>query len=126
MEYNTFLKKVKQATSISERPSSCSYENKGDYLVHMYETGGMSGGSCWCDDPSEYSVEKIEDDFTKLEDVLTAIVPQLTYLQFKKINRVVKSTEYTDYEYYGNCTYNTILYIAVTELYKILNEMELL
>ena len=103
------------------------YRNKEEIngcIFHRYETGGVSGGSCWDDsDPQEYHVSKQDNEFRKLDDLLSDVVPKLSFLEYKKINRLVKHNSEEDTEYYGNCTYYSVEYIMLDVLYDTLTEM---
>jgi hypothetical protein len=100
------------------------YHKLKDVIYVKYETGGVNGGSCWENsNPTSYSVGKVDDDFTDLVNCLEEVAPQVTMLQFRKIEKLISYVEDTYYEYYGNCVYYRIDYIKLGELWDILEDM---
>ena len=93
-----------------------------DLVVYMrYEKGGVWGGSCYDESsPKPYTVDEIPK-FKCLDLVLKELMPSLTYLQFKEVEKLVNYSEETDWEYYGNCTEFGVNYI---ELSSLINKLE--
>lgn len=93
-------------------------------VVYMrYETGGVSGGSCWdSSNPQPYSVSE-KPKFKVLDLVLKELKPDLTYLQFREIEDLVHTNEETQHEYYGNSTDYKVEYIILSELEAVLKRM---
>jgi len=93
-------------------------------VIYMrYETGGVRGGSCWdSSNPQEYMVDKIPS-FEVLDLTLKAICPDLSYLDYKGVEKLVQSTDYTDHEYYGNCTDFEIKYLVMEDLIHYLKQL---
>lgn len=89
-----------------------------------YETGGMTGGSCWGDCPKPYVEDLPENRMEILDILLSKIMPNIKYLQYKKINNLIKTNKDTKYEYYGNSTNYLIEYIILDELIELLNSFE--
>ena len=52
-----------------------------------------------------------------LDLVLKEIKPDVTFLQFREIENLIKTNSETEHEYYGNCTDFEIEYIILSELY---------
>jgi hypothetical protein len=90
-------------------------------VVYMrYETGGTSGGSCWSDsNPVPYSKTNVPE-FEVLDLVVQELCPNISYLQYKQINKLKKNNEDTEYEYYGNSTDWKVEYIILSELEELL------
>ena len=86
-------------------------------VVYMrWETGGVSGGSCWGNsDPQPYETDN-NPNFEVLDITLKTLLPNISYLYFKGIEKLIHSSEETDWEYYGNCTNFSIKYIILSEL----------
>lgn len=86
-------------------------------VVYMrYDSGGVSGGSCWeSSNPRRYTNDDVPK-FKVLDLVLQELMPNISYLQFKEIEELIKETSDTDYEYYGNSTDYEIRYIVLSEL----------
>lgn len=97
---------------------------KGLVVYQRYEKGGYSGGSCWDDsDPQPYYNSFIPD-FTILDLVLMEIAPNITYLQYKKIEQLIVHSEKTEYEYYGNQTDFGMKFIILDDLINLLKEFK--
>jgi hypothetical protein len=92
-------------------------------IYSSYESGGYSGGSCWGDMAKRFTKEMPKDHMAVLDILLTEIVPNLSFLQYKKIQSLIKSNEMSQWEYYGNSTDSVIEYILVSELENLLNEI---
>jgi hypothetical protein len=94
-----------------------------DVLYINYETGGYSGGNCWDDTkPQPYTVADRDDDFTSLVDCLEEVAPQVTFIQFRKIESLVEKTEHGYTEYYGNSTDYMVEYIHLDVLWDVLEK----
>lgn len=93
---------------------------KEPVIYRRYETGGYSGGSCWDDsDPQPYVADPPEP-WKVFDFVFEVIKPDISYLQFRKIENSVKRLSDSEWEYYGNSTDYEIEYIPLSEVYKIL------
>jgi hypothetical protein len=84
----------------------------------------MTGGSCWGDCPKPYVEDLPENRMEILDILLSKIMPNIKYLQYKKINNLIKTNKDTKYEYYGNSTNYLIEYIILDELIELLNSFE--
>ena len=103
---------------IFKQPYGIPVHVKEPVIYCRYETGGYSGGSCWDDsDPRPYSKDTPKDKMKVLDLVLKEIKPDITFLQFREIEKLIKTNSETEYEYYGNCTDFEIEYIILSELY---------
>lgn len=89
---------------------------KGLVVYMRWETGGVSGGSCWDDsDPRPY-FRGDKPDFKVLDLVLQELMPNISYLQYKQLENLIQSSEKTEWEYYGNQTDFGIQYIPLADL----------
>ena len=82
----------------------------------VYETwviGGLTGGSCWDNGESHhYPVSGDEEpENNSLEQIIDCICPNAPYKKYKEILNSQKTFEYTENEYYGNCTEYRATYI---------------
>ena len=103
---------------IFKQPYGIPVHVKEPVIYCRYETGGYSGGSCWDDsDPRPYSKDTPKDKMKVLDLVLKEIKPDITFLQFREIEKLIKTNSETEYEYYGNCTDFEIEYIILSELH---------
>lgn len=91
-------------------------------VIYMrWETGGVSGGSCWeSSNPQPYHNTEPKPKFKVLDLVLKKLKPDLTFLEFREVEELVKSSEKTEWKYYGNCTEYGIEFIILSDLYKTL------
>jgi len=93
-------------------------------IYGRYETGGMTGGSCWNDEePHPYSNDPPDDRLEVLSLTLEKLMPNISYLQYKKISKLIHNNEETEREYYGNSTDLMIEYIILSELESFINEL---
>lgn len=107
------------------QPSMIPVHIKEPVIYCRYETGGYSGGSCWdYSDPRPYTEEPPRDRFKVLELVLEKLKPDITFLQYKKIEEMIHSNEETEYEYYGNSTDWKVEYIILSELEVFLDNIK--
>ena len=91
-------------------------------IYHRWESGGVSGGSCWdSSDPQPYTNEDVPK-FEVLDIVLRELCPELHYLQYKQIEDMIQDNEESDWEYYGNCTDFKIKFIVLDDLLNYLNK----
>lgn len=90
-------------------------------VIYMrYEIGGVSGGSCWDNsNPQPYTVNE-KPKFKVLDLVLSELKPDLTYLQYRKIEDLIHTNEEAEYHYYGNSTDYKVEYIILSELEAVL------
>lgn len=87
------------------------------FVSDSWRVGGVNGGNCWggqadqpvsADDPAELTI---------LDEFLEQKMPTLSFLQYKKISKFIKTQEWSCREYYGNyyeykCCYITFEDIA--------------
>jgi hypothetical protein len=99
----------------------------GDFISVNWVVGGKCGGSCWSEGDSEMSevTPHPEPDFESLDKILESVCPGVTYLQYKKLNSVIQTSKYSDYEYYGNYTDHATKFVQLGVLFAKLKEMDL-
>ena len=95
---------------------------KDEVLFWCWETGGVSGGSCWEDsDPQPYDTYAEEPKPTPLDSLLTEVCPDLPLSKFRKIERdLLKQDCFSENEYYGNHTDYSYKYISIRDLYDLI------
>jgi len=95
-------------------------------LKVKWVTGGEQGGNCWDDEFVSCGVgADIEPEFKQLDEILTAISPGITFLQYKSLmTKVVYDTE-SENEYYGNYTAYGTKKISIDDVWKFLEEQGL-
>lgn len=112
--------------------SNKNYKEPPDPNTYQFQcswtSGGKSGGSCWdTSDSVYYSVSgEPEKELDALNEFLTAYFPSITFLQYKKFNKHIKTRSRTDTEYYGNETEYTGKYISFEDVYDTLCEIGLI
>lgn len=101
------------------------YDKKTDWdaqlvICYMWETGGVSGGSCWeSSNPQPYISNKKEPEWNVLDKIFEKFRPNISYLEYKKlVSSLEKKTDYTEHEYYGNKSHYDVKYIVLDELYQ--------
>ena len=127
MKYEEFKDKVNELLK-NDLVDGYAYGAKlpKDSLAAIWETGGISGGSCWGDsDPQPYSKNDPEPELEKLDKILEYFKADISFIAYKNLhNTLVKRDEYTEYEYYGNETDYGIKHIALEDLYNYMKEKE--
>lgn len=95
---------------------------KEPVIYCRYESGGVSGGSCWdSSNPQPYTRDAPKDKMKVLDLVLKELKPDITFLQFREIEKLIHTNSETEYEYYGNSTEFEIEYIILSELYSFID-----
>ena len=82
------------------------------------------GGNYRGNSPYKYENDIPNDRFVVLDLVLEKIKPNISYLQFKKIEKMIHTNEETEYAYYGNSTDWKVEYIILSELEKYLETLD--
>jgi len=67
--------------------------------------------------------DDVDDGFIVLDLTLEKLMPNITYLKYKQILKLIHTNEETDYEYYGNSTEWKVEYIILSELENFLNNL---
>ena len=86
--------------------------------------GGASGGSCWDDAPAVPYYENEEFKHDILLMLLDRICPNITLLQYKKLEKLRELDTYISYEYYGNYTSYEIEIYSLKQVYDTLVSLE--
>ena len=96
---------------------------KGHVIYCRYETGGVSGGSCWdSTNPQPYSKETPNDRMRVLDLVLAKVKPNISFLEYRMIEGLINNNYESNWEYYGNHTDYKIEYLELSELYDALSK----
>lgn len=91
----------------------------GKEVIYIeWTTGGVSGGSCWdSSNPQPYTSSETEPHFEELDDLLQELRPNLTFLEFRRLeSKCIHSYTYSVTEYYGNSTNYAIKFVVLDEL----------
>lgn len=110
---------------IFSEPNGIPDNVKGLVVYMRWMTGGIGGGSCWDDsDPQPFISDNENPSFIVLDLVLKELCPKISYLDFRKIDDLIKCDENTEWEYYGNCSEFSIKYIVLSELIALIEQIE--
>lgn len=135
MDKETFIEKCKEFA----KKGNCFWEEY-NYLypntkppeawTYCFQTswisGGVSGGSCWGNDELYSRGSDPETELDSFNDFLTEYFPNITFLQYKKFNKHIKTSDRTVNEYYGNSTEYTRKYINFNDVWDVLVELKLI
>lgn len=120
IEYHDVIKKT-----IYEGEFEPISRNKDNILRSETWCSGGSWGDCWGNSGSCSTEEPVS--FVELDNLLERICPNLTFLQYKKIERecVEVDTSYS-YDYYGGCQHDSYYKCDLKKLYETMIEMGLI
>lgn len=95
------------------------------FISEPWIVGGRSGGNCW-NDRADINVE-IEDskDIILLDKFLEQYIPKISFLQYKKLTRLIKHQEWRENEYYGNYNNYKCAYIFFEDIADCLSKIEI-
>ena len=100
------------------------YDADREVLYISWVAGGKTGGNCWTGQSHMEALSADEEpDFDALDKYLEENFPQITYLQYKKIEKLIKTFDHTVQEYYGNYTIYRKKFIFVDELRNLIDEL---
>lgn len=109
---------------VFREPFGIPTDIKGLVIYTKWESGGRPG-SCWDDENTvneDYTCSAPNDSFIVLDKVLKILKPDVSYLEFKEIERLKESNVENDYGYYGDYTEDTIEWIVLEDLIKLLTK----
>jgi len=116
-------KKCPENQGIFVEPNGIPLKIKEPVIYCRYETGGYSGGNWSKDsDPRPYTTDIPKDKMKVLEIVFMVLCPNISFLQYKQIENLIDENDYSEHEYYGNCTDWKVVFIQTSKLYNLLNE----
>lgn len=85
-----------------------------------WDSIGFRGGDCWGNEAESYSND--EPDFEVLDLVLAELRPNITYLDYKKVNKLIREDTDSEWEYYGNSTTYEVKFIILNDLINLLKD----
>ncbi len=115
-------KECEYGQGVFREPFGIPNDIKGLVVYTRWESGGR-GGSCWDEEDTvneDYINDRPDDCFVVLDKVLKILKPDISSLDFKKIEALKNSNEETDYGYYGDYTSDTIEWIVLDDLIEAL------
>lgn len=89
----------------------------------QWSTGGTSGGSYLdSSNPQPYHTNDPEPAFEALDAILINICPDISFLRYRQVEKVVQRGDYHESEYYGNGTDWMVKWFTLRDLYDALDE----
>ena len=123
-EIKEINKECPEDQGVFSEPYGIPVKIKEPVIYMRWQTGGRGGGSCWGTERFRKDGEE-EPNFVSLDLVLKYLKPNISYLQYKSIDKIINEVDYNDGEdYYGNYTDYTIKYIILSDLIKYLDTLE--
>jgi hypothetical protein len=101
--------------------------DSGNYLCSPKWSIGGAYGSCWGNGLSPVSADEPLANFEAFDELLEQIMPDITFLQYKKLYQecvTIEETSESDY-YGGGVTYN-YYQCDLPKLYEMLKEMQII
>ena len=100
-------------------------DKEKDYCVYAkWSSGGYTGGNCWDDTEPYYYPGDAEPKFEALDLVLKELFPNISYLQYKEVENLIKTDSETNYEYYGNSTDYSFKWIVLKDLENLIQQFK--
>lgn len=110
-----------------KRKDSKPKEKLPELFVGVYwVTGGRSGGNCWDGEATRFtSDEKPGDMNLVLCKILQAVgKDKISFVDYYlKIASLFEDSDFTESEFYGNCTEYAVKCISLQKLYTVLKEI---
>ena len=131
--YKDFIERFKGSWDYPElKEEGKRYSGKLDKtkprISESWTTGGMTGGSCWDTGESHHYPVSAEDEpaLDGLDALLEEIAPAMTFLHYRKLEKLLETRDYSNMEYYGNYYDKREKFIDARKLYDFLVEFEYL
>jgi hypothetical protein len=95
------------------------------FIARSWEIGGASGGSCWGTEATVYHGSEPEPEFEALDNILMELMPDIPFLRYKKLMRLIKFEQNIQRvsEYYGNYTEYQWEVVNIRNLYEALQQI---
>lgn len=107
---------------IFKEPYGIDVKEKGYVIYQRHKTGGAAGGSYHEDSYARpYVISESKPNWDALDEVLRMVCPEISYLKYKEIEKLIINSNETDYEFYGNYTDYEIFYLPLEKLYLFLS-----
>lgn len=95
------------------------------FISEPWLVGGASGGNCWGDEANHGVTAEDPNELTDLDKFLEEEMPEITFIQYKKILPLIQYQEYTVNEYYGNYNEYKVAYLSFEKLAEVLADINL-
>ena len=125
---NSSVYRLKKDRYVSDIPKLVDKKDitAKDFFREEWVCGGITGGSCWGSENLRGRTAEPEPEFTAVDTLLELLVPDIKFLQYKKLAHIFSENEYTILEYYGNSTEYRYKWVTIEDLYNKLVELELI
>ena len=110
---------LNQARQFNKKPNTPGFYD--DWTV-----GGVTGGNCWGGEPNEPISADKEPELEGLDQFLTKICPEISFLLYKSLIKNIQFYDYSYNEYYGNHTQYRVKCVSLKDLYKDLIELKII
>lgn len=120
-DYAKIIEDLKNFLSKNQNPyfyksHSFPYEKDLVFNSEPWATGGRCGGSCWNDGANENVTPEPEQEIELLYKFLEENYPELSFINFRKLEKFIRTYEYCNSEYYGNYTEYSMNYICFEDI----------
>ncbi len=115
-------KKCPDGQGIFFQPTMIPVNIKEHVIYRRFKTSAMEGGNCWGSVAEYVEYDEENEDWVALDLILEKIKPDISYLKYKKIQKLVHTNKETWEEYYGNSTDWKVEYIILSELENFLQQ----
>ncbi len=105
------------------QPNGIPTSIKEPVIYTSYLSGGVTGGSCWGSDTRPFVTDDQDNEWEVLDITLSEIYPEISYLNYKKILKLVNTESYRDSDYYGNYDEYKIKFILLSEFEKLIEKL---
>lgn len=99
--------------------------NKPEEVLEKFQTkwrvGGLQGGNCWGGYADQGVEADNEPDLDTLDHFIEKYFPSLSFLQYKRLMKLIKTDDETNYEYYGNYYIYRYKFLELKDLYDFLD-----
>jgi hypothetical protein len=106
------------------QPSGIPVDIKEYVIYSRFLKSGEDGGSCWGHMPEPFENEEPKNRMEVLDLVLKEICPNITFMQYKGIDNLIKEGYEKEREYYGNYSEYSIKYLPLSTLYTYLDSLD--
>lgn len=104
-----------------DTPEVAKFTPTAFYLA--FETGGSNGAGCWGGEARSYSTStEGADEFTALDQFLEVNFPNIPFLAYRKLVRLMEKFEYRDSDPYDNSTSYQVRALSFDELWSVLDD----
>jgi hypothetical protein len=130
MDKEKLIEELEAYLAANPNPYTYAYIAKDEYLdgnefkgfiSETWRIGGMEGGSCWHEADTHITPEE-PHDLTLLDDFLESRMPELSFVKYRNLLKLVKTLEWGRSEYYGNYYRYKCSYISFDDIVDFLTQ----